>query len=224
LTEFTVTYKHEGGAIIYARHLADSADVVYEAYRRNYPPGYDRRSAIHVAPTDQLTGGLRATVEASTQVRPLPGSDAPDHLLAQSEMMDSYFGGEVIHAYTRGQALTDSALVDVTEIAREAGFTAPVAVTRAVWERHIAWTDEDRARKRGRAFCDQEGRKWDCVWMAAQAMRRHRGEPSCYFRLLSHVREGRAYAPREVTLFLQFGGGDNGEPVATICLQDVSDH
>ncbi len=46
---------------------------------------------------------------------------------------------EIIHAYTRGQALEDGELVDVTPQAGNGpdgmlgGFTVPVAVTRPVW-------------------------------------------------------------------------------------------
>ncbi len=41
--------------------------------------------------------------------------------------------GPVLSAYTRAQAIEDGILVDVSETAREAGFTIPVAVTRTVW-------------------------------------------------------------------------------------------
>lgn len=40
---------------------------------------------------------------------------------------------EVISVYTRAQALEDGVLVDLSYLAREAGFRWPLAVTRAVW-------------------------------------------------------------------------------------------
>jgi uncharacterized protein YunC (DUF1805 family) len=40
--------------------------------------------------------------------------------------------GEVIHAYTRAQAIEDGTLVDVTETAKEAGIKYPTAVTEAL--------------------------------------------------------------------------------------------
>ena len=43
-----------------------------------------------------------------------------------------------ISAYTRAQAIEDGILVDVSDTAREAGFTIPVAVTRTVWSRLVA--------------------------------------------------------------------------------------
>ena len=41
--------------------------------------------------------------------------------------------GEVIFGYTRRQAIDDGVLVDVTEMAREAGFSWPFAMTAEVW-------------------------------------------------------------------------------------------
>ncbi|MCE9563538.1 MAG: hypothetical protein K8U57_15970 [Planctomycetes bacterium] len=38
---------------------------------------------------------------------------------------------EVIHSYTRANALADGVLVDVSETAREAGIRFPVALTQA---------------------------------------------------------------------------------------------
>jgi hypothetical protein len=47
----------------------------------------------------------------------------------------------VIHAYTRADALRDGNLVAVPDaLAREAGITVPVALTRAAWEDCVAWT------------------------------------------------------------------------------------
>jgi Family of unknown function (DUF6573) len=51
---------------------------------------------------------------------------------------------EVIHTYTRAQALADGALIDISPLATEAGFRYPVAVTAAVW--HILEPSDDLAR------------------------------------------------------------------------------
>ena len=40
---------------------------------------------------------------------------------------------EIIYPYTRAQALEDGVLVDVSEIAKEAGIKFPVALTAAVY-------------------------------------------------------------------------------------------
>ena len=44
----------------------------------------------------------------------------------------------VISAYSRAQAIDDGFLVDVSDTAREAGFSIPVALTRTVWNRLVA--------------------------------------------------------------------------------------
>ncbi len=40
---------------------------------------------------------------------------------------------ELIHSYTRKQALEDGSLIDITEYARLHGFKIPVAVTASLW-------------------------------------------------------------------------------------------
>ena len=47
---------------------------------------------------------------------------------------ESFFG-DVISTYTRAQAIEDGVLIDAGNIAQEAGFQWPVAVTSAVWGR-----------------------------------------------------------------------------------------
>ncbi|MCY4582440.1 MAG: hypothetical protein OXE50_06530, partial [Chloroflexi bacterium] len=66
----------------------------------------------------------------------------------------------VISTYSRAQAIEDGILVDVSDTAREAGFSIPVAVTRTVWTRLIALPDGYRG------FQDERGRLWDVLWMA----------------------------------------------------------
>jgi hypothetical protein len=39
---------------------------------------------------------------------------------------------EIIYSYTRKQAIADGVLIDVTELAKEAGFKCPVAFTSSV--------------------------------------------------------------------------------------------
>ena len=45
--------------------------------------------------------------------------------------------GDLIDSYSRAQAIEDGTLIDVSEIANEAGFTIPVAVTQAVWHDYM---------------------------------------------------------------------------------------
>lgn len=123
---------------------------------------------------------------------------------------------DVIHTYTRANAIEDGELVDVSTLAREAGFTVPVAMTRTAWLDCVEWTDADRARKA--AGQDEQGRLWDVLYMARQAARRARGEPRLRYELYRVRREGRGLRARRVALDLHIGPGDAGEPVITILL------
>jgi hypothetical protein len=78
-------------------------------------------------------------------------------------------GAEVIHTYTREEAIADGYLVDLTEWGSSktgflGGFTCPVAVTRELWE--LIDT-----KVRGQ---DTRGRAHDVLWMASLAVRRAR--------------------------------------------------
>lgn len=123
--------------------------------------------------------------------------------------------GEVIHSYTRAQAIDDGILVDVSETAKEAGFRFPVALTCAAWADCVEWTDADSQRQ---TCQDEAGRLWDVVWMASIAARiaAGTGEAQRAFTLLRVPRGGRGVKPRLVTLKLICGPGDAGEPVITI--------
>jgi hypothetical protein len=125
--------------------------------------------------------------------------------------------GEVIHRYTRAQALADGMLVDVTETAREAGFRVPVAMTAAAWSKAVAWTDADSARQTPQ---DEAGRLWDVLWMAYITARRASGDCRVPFQLHVVPRGGQARAPRPTTLHMHIGPGDEGEPVITLMNPD----
>lgn len=109
-----------------------------------------------------------------------------------STIYDLFFGP--IHTYSRAQAIEDGLLVDVSEIAAEAGFRLPVAMTRTVWGDCVEWSEEDNRRQ---VYQDQGGRLWDVVWMAAQAARRDHGDRLA-FQLYRVPRGGRSVRPRLV--------------------------
>ena len=124
-------------------------------------------------------------------------------------------GAEVIHAYTRKQALADGTLVDVTEWGSDkkgfiGGFTAPVAMTQALWSAVSRVTKGSGQDVRGRAH--------DVLWMASLAVRAAQrrgmfrdGGGSADFDVILSV--GRKKKQR---LRVHLGGGDSGEPVVTI--------
>ena len=122
--------------------------------------------------------------------------------------------GEVIHAYTRKQAIEDGVLIDVTEMAREAGFRWPVAVTAAVWADCVAWSDEDNDRQ---AYQDESGRLWDLLFVASYAVKTARQDTGLLMYDIWRVpRDGRSTDSQLVSIKLVAGPGDHGEPVITI--------
>ena len=120
---------------------------------------------------------------------------------------------DLIHRYTRAEALEDGALVDVTETAKGAGFRIPVALTRTAWSDCVAWTEEDNERV---VYQDESGRLWDLLWMAINAARRNTEASRLEFKVLRVPRDSRTGQPVSVTLVLDIGPGDQGEAVITI--------
>jgi len=118
---------------------------------------------------------------------------------------------ETICVYSRADAIEDGVLIDVTKIAKEAGFKVPVAVTSSVWMDCIVWTDEDT-----KTYQDQEGRLWDVVYMANYAARKDRDSQMIKVELYRVPRQGKEVESLPVELKMVISGGDNGEPVITI--------
>ncbi|MBV8248477.1 MAG: hypothetical protein JO200_08490 [Comamonas sp.] len=121
---------------------------------------------------------------------------------------------DVVHSYTRAEAIADGLLIDVTETAREAGFTVPVAITRAAWADCVEWTAETDKRKA--THQDEAGRLWDVVYMARLAARARGDQPRRLFELYRVPVEGRGNKPRRVALAMHIGPGDTCAPVITI--------
>lgn len=119
---------------------------------------------------------------------------------------------DLIHAYTRADAIRDGVLIDVSATAREAGIRWPVALTCAAWERCVSVPP-------GLACQDEVGRLWDVLWMLRCAAVRSNGEQVVQFAL--HVRnDNREGAPPLVRLKAVCGPGDDGEPVITVMVPD----
>ena len=122
---------------------------------------------------------------------------------------DSIFGDEIIHSYTRAQALEDGVLVDVSTTAREAGITFPLAVTARVWSDLV--TPDPRAVAWGQSV---EGRLWDLMSMLRFTIRASRGGGQVlYFRCIFVLKERQR---RTVTLKAVCGPGDDAEPTITV--------
>lgn len=123
--------------------------------------------------------------------------------------------GEVIYRYTRAQAIEDGVLVDVSDMAREAGFRWPVAMTSAAWADCVAWSEDDDQRQ---VYQDESGRLWDVLWMAFVAIRSANGGTQLEYQLYRVPRDGKSVEAGLTTLKLVCGPGDTGEPVITIML------
>ena len=126
--------------------------------------------------------------------------------------------GDVIYSYTRAQAIADGVLIDATEMAIDAGFNWPVALTAAAWSDCVVWNDADNDRQ---AYQDQSGRLWDVLFMASYAIRTAKNsDQQLLFDLQRIARDGCSTKSQRLTLKLILGPGDDGEPVITIMLPE----
>jgi hypothetical protein len=125
--------------------------------------------------------------------------------------------GEPISFYSRQQAIEDCELVDVTSVAAEAGFSIPVALTRAVYVDCVEWYDADTKRQ---TYQDEQGRLWDVLWMSILTAKRSQDESIISFNVLRVPRGGKGRKPKPVNLKMIIHGGDEGEPVITIMMPD----
>ncbi len=78
----------------------------------------------------------RDTTRAQSPITPTEESMANEMITA-----GPWAGFEVIHRYTRAQAIADGVLVDVTAKARGFGFTVPVAMTATLFADCEAWAE-----------------------------------------------------------------------------------
>jgi hypothetical protein len=120
---------------------------------------------------------------------------------------------EVIHTYSRAQAIEDGVLVDVSGVApdlvKNAGITLPIAMTRAVWDQYVVVPD-------GVLNQDLKGRLWDILWLFRCAAKNFEGE-KLLFQV--YVRNDNR-KPKLVTLKAVCGPGDDATPVIAIMLPD----
>src|SRR5437763_804679 len=117
---------------------------------------------------------------------------------------------DIVHRYTRAEAIADGVLIDVSATAKEAGIRYPVALTRAAWERCVAVPP-------GVLCQDEAGRLWDVLFLLRLAIGHSSGGPEVRFAV--HVRtDNRERTPPLVRLRALCGPGDDGAPVMTVML------
>ena len=135
--------------------------------------------------------------------------------ISNEQSVESFFG-DVISTYTRAQAIEDGVLIDVSSMAREAGFKWPVAMTSTAWADCVAWTDDDSLQQ---VHQDLSGRLWDILFMASHAIRTSKSSGDrLLFQLYRVPRDGYSIEAVRATLKLIVDPGDTGEPVMTILL------
>lgn len=118
----------------------------------------------------------------------------------------------VISIYTRRQAMSDGVLVDVSDLAREAGFTWPVAVTDHLYHDYIvpalALIAEGQS---------VQGRLWDTLMCLRHAIRSSKDDTYLRFSVLFQMSLGAAPVP--VELVSVAGPDDDGSPCLTLMLE-----
>lgn len=127
--------------------------------------------------------------------------------------MENSLFGEVIHSYSRTEAIEDGVLVDLRqgdldEVVSNAGIKYPIAATAEVFSECIGLT-----KAATRAGSDVKGRLWDVLWMLKHAIRRSTSTTEILFDVLV-IRD--RVRPTRTRLKAVCGPGDNMEPVITI--------
>ena len=118
--------------------------------------------------------------------------------------------------YTRADAIADGVLLDVSPLAREAGFQIPVALTVGLWAAYGA-PDKTPA--------EDSGTSWDILWMLRCAaigllpakLERHPHGETLWFQL-ELTPCGKSTPELVLLKAISGGGGDDGEAVLTILL------
>ncbi len=117
---------------------------------------------------------------------------------------------DVIHVYTRSNAIEDGVLIDVSELADECGIKYPVAVTSTVWEGYIKVNEELKSRGQS-----EEGRLWDLLWMFRSAALKEK-TPQLKFQAYFETVNGKILVEFKALC----GPGDEAEPVITIMMPE----
>jgi len=121
---------------------------------------------------------------------------------------------QYISTYTRKEALCDGALVDVTQLAKEAGFKWPVAITQKL---HAILNNIPE--KHGHQ--DYTGRLWDVLSTASfYARSKTNGGSKLDYKIVCHhdvhLEDGEVATREMLELSLTAHPGDEYEPVITI--------
>jgi|GEM_PF-316210 len=174
--------------------------------------------------TDNHTSPNNTPVKTSVTVENRPSEPASQFLGKLSEVKPEagrYFTsgervtrqhldfGDLIFEYTRAQAISEGVLVDVSELARDAGFRFPIAMTESAWETCVRVPDMVAGQ-------DETGRLWD-VLMVLRFSIAMAPVPGNETQFTVAVRQTDDCAV-DVDLKALCHPGDQAEPVITILL------
>jgi len=130
--------------------------------------------------------------------------------MTQLNQNNLFEDAEIIYAYTRAQAIEDGVLIDVSELAGEAGFKYPVAVTCGLWAEVIE--PDEASKKSGQS---EIGRLWDILMVLRLVIRKAANTEMILFNPL-FVFNGQKPITKQLKAVC--GPGDHYEPVITIML------
>ncbi len=116
---------------------------------------------------------------------------------------------DIIFKYGRKAALDDGVLLDVSELAHEAGFKLPVAVSDTLYHGYL--TPPLELAKEGQSL---NGRLWDTLSVLRYAIKASPSTDRLSFTIL--FAQAPDAEPEPVNLLAVCGPGDSGEPVITI--------
>lgn len=120
-----------------------------------------------------------------------------------------FAGMELVHSYSRQQAIEDGILVDCSELAMEAGFKFPLAVTSTVWHETIEPSEKE-------VECGQSaaGRLWDMLSVLRYGI--NACKPGTDILLFTMLVMDEYANLNEVQLKAVVGPGDDLSPVLTV--------
>ena len=136
---------------------------------------------------------------------------AESMLEEEDEPIETPAGRVILASYFRSQAIADGVLVDVSKLAKEAGFKIPVALTAAAWQTCVSIPE-------GVTCQDEVGRLWDVLNVLLFSIRAGRNKPNpSEVRFTVSVRNSND-GNEDVQLKSLCTPGDDAEPVVTIML------
>ncbi len=119
---------------------------------------------------------------------------------------------------TRAQAIKDGLIIDVSKLGFDVGFLWPLAITKAVWDDIVAWTDEDSEKQVPQ---DEKTRLSKLVNTCADYVRvRSPKGPQMTFRLNRVPRDGKSKQKHAQVLELWAHREDGSRSVLTIRIVD----